>query len=48
MVAVVSFSGSRKHTQLLEQTGLDSFALIDWREFEMRVGEFGVAAHETN
>lgn len=40
MAALVSFLGSRKRKQLLEtQTGLDSLAHMDWREFEMLVGE---------
>lgn len=40
MAAVVSFFRSRKRRQLLEkQTGLDSLARMDWREFEMLVGE---------
>lgn len=40
LAAAVSFLNSHKRKRLLEtQTGLDSFARMSWREFEMLVGE---------
>ena len=50
--ALLSYLGSRKRTQLLAgQTGLDSLRAMDWREFELLVGEAfrrrGYAVEET-